>query len=265
MSTKSNIDLNIFSLYFCCTLGGCLFLFGKCGLLNALISFIAGIISFILCYGILNSKIKDTKVFQFLLVIVTVLTLVYTFCEFAKFTAKQILIFTPHFAIIFLFVLIIAVFTRSKKQAFLKFSLLSAFIILVFCLIIFIAGLSNFSPHNSKCLPAISLKEILRNYFIIFFPSVIPAANVKNSRFSGILGLLAAGIIFILFSTFTIFTFGYLNEKINYPILALCDTVNIGRIFTRLGYLFYFVIYVCGLIRTVICLKTIRNIYVPCN
>ncbi len=261
MSVKSNISIHYSFLYFCFTLGGCLFLFGKCGLINAVISLIIGVLSFIIFYYTISKCSLISKVARFLISFVAISTLVFTFCEFAKFTSFEILIYTPRFLIISLFVFIITVFSMSKEKAILKFCLVFGAIMIVFCLSVFIAGLSNFSLDNFECLPGVSLKEIIRNYLIIFFPAALPLINRKDSLKSGVVGIGVAGIIFVLFSTFTVCTFGFLNEKIPYPILALCDTVNSGRIFTRLGYFFYFVIYICGLIRATICIKVIKTTY----
>lgn len=262
MKTKVNIDLHNIALYFCFTLGGCLFLFGHCGILNMFVSYIVGLISFVLFYYFCRLPFCKTAAGKYLLTVFCVITKLFIFIEYLKFTTKRILLYTPNAAIVLLFLAVITVFCFSKEMAIKKFSLLFSFVGMFLCLFIIIAALSNFEFSNAECMPNLELKEILRNYFIIFFPLFIPSVNSDKSLASGIIGITAASVIIIAFSTLTVCTFGRLNTYLDYPILALSDTINYGKIFTRLGFYLHAVIYVTGLIRCAISLKRIKSIWV---
>ena len=256
-----NLDIKDTALYFCYTLGGCLFLFGKCGILNMLISFVAGIISFFLLSLFCKTKFSENKAFKLLMVSLCAFVVAYTFMEFAKFTTARILITTPRFAIVILFAGIISVFSAAKEKAVYKFCLLFMIVGSILCMVVILASLANFEATNLDCLPGFEFKEIARNYLIIFLPCFIPGIKASHSVKSGVLGISLAAAIIIIFSLLTVCTFGRLNDILDYPILSLADTINSGRIFTRLGSFFHAVIYVTGLIRCVISIIKIKYIF----
>lgn len=229
------------------------------------ISFLLGTLSFCAFYYLSKTRIADTALYKLTVAAVCVFVTAYTFIEFAKFTVKRILFFTPRFAIALLFAGIIAVFCFASEKALIKFCLLFSLIAVLFCSLIILASSFNFEFSNFDCLPGVDVREITKNYLIIFMPLFIPSVKRKPSFLSGLYGIGAASFLIIVFSLLTVCTFGELNDMLDYPVLALSDTVNSGRIFTRLGLYLDAVIYVSGLIRCVFSLKTAKLILTANN
>lgn len=227
------------------------------------LAFVPGFVTLALLMLFCRASICKSPLFRFMISGVCIAVFIFTFVKFTDFTLDRVLLHTPRAAVALFFAAVVGCFLFAKTRAIEKFCLLALVVSLVFCAVIMLAAANNFEFSNADCLPGADMKEILHNFFIIFFPAFIPALDGRRSIPSALAGFSLAAAVFIGFSLFTVFNFGKVNELLTYPVLALSDTVNIGRIFTRLGSLLQAIIFVTCLIRCVVSLKAVKALYRP--
>ena len=208
MKINLKIDLHSTALFFCFTTGGCLFLFGKCGIINVFFAFLSGILTLIVFHFVLIPLCLKTKPARVILAVLCAGTFLYTFIKYTDFTKATLLLYTPRAAIALIFVAAAAGITVSRDRTIKKFCLLTGIVSIVFSLIIFGAAALNFEVTNISCLPSFELKEVFRTYIIMFFPVFIPAIYKKPDLLSAGFGVTVSFILLFIFSLFTVCTFG---------------------------------------------------------
>lgn len=188
--------------------------------------------------------------------------------DYFKFISQYVLPDTNPFFIVLLFIGCVFFFLKANKKAILKFSLLAFFFSVTVTLFFFFATAHNYELRNIFIFELPNAKEFIKQakpYFKeMFFPVVLlPFLNlevfgklrVKNS----LVGLLAGFLVLGICVMGSVLLFGAnLAGRLPFPFASAVSTVTIGRLFTRMDGLSYFIYFVTTLIKTVCCVYIIK-------
>lgn len=255
LKIKSEHEISLFYLF---TLGGSLFTFGKCGALCLVFAAFLGALTLFLAMKLKNF---ENPIYLWALASLCILSGIYTFSKFVIFIKQKQLFYTSVMLIGILFAAVIFYFIFCRKKVLVKFSLLAFIITVAFFTLLFFTTVKNADFSKIKLSLSFDLKESLRVYFLLFFPSFIPAFWFGGNYKNAFLGQTGAGVTLLVFVVLTYCTFGKINTRLNSPILALVDTANVGRVFTRLDAFLLSIIYLSCLVRSGVSFKAAFEIF----
>ncbi|MBE6750186.1 MAG: hypothetical protein E7560_03390 [Ruminococcaceae bacterium] len=191
-----------------------------------------------------------------------------TLKDFLKFISLYVLVDTNPMFIVILFAVCVFVFLRVKHTDILKFSILAFLFSLAVTLFFFFATAHNYELRNIFIfkLPSHAeffkqakpyLKEILFPLLLIPFLNLSLFGKLRTKTalvgiFSGIsaLGICVMGAV-LLFGA-------ELSGRLDFPFASAVSTVTMGRLFTRMDGLSYFVYFATALIKTVVCANVVK-------
>ncbi len=224
--------------------------------------------------GLLWDKIAvgNKWLYLFFLCVISVFALfsaANAFEDITRFLAEIVLPGTYRFFIAVLLAGVIIYFSLKKQENILKFSLLMGTLVFIIIAFFLVASSANYNTRNIFVFRLPSLKNAIgqiKPYFLGFVAeaSLIPiylrfTLNRYNKK-TAFAGAVAGGCLLGLCILASILLFGVETaSSLEFPFSSAVSTVTVGRLFTRLDGLIYFVNFVCGSIKITVCLFTVKS------
>ena len=188
-----------------------------------------------------------------------------TFLSITQFVSKIILLQTSKFFIVLIFAVVIVFFALKSKECILKFSLITFVLITAVIVFFFIAAMDKYELRNIYVFKLPRFNEILtqmKPYLInplshsIILPIYLKLEWGKTKGESGVLGAVIGCVLlgFCVLSPILLFGAGVSGE-LQFPFASAVSTVTVGRLFTRLDGVAYFVYFVTSLIKSSVLTK----------
>ncbi len=249
------------------------FISGFYSLLGYLLSAVAGVLICLICVPltekIVTGKIAFLKgIILFSICVLAAFTLAETFKIFCRFVCDVLLDSASLFFSVVLFGGVCIYFAFRRQEDILKFSLLS-FIYSIAVIIIFtLLLLPNLKAENIILPENFSLSRLIdgtkKQFFSIYVPAVLLGfyqyAVFGKTQKSAVLGGVTIGALVLsvcLFSCVLLFGAEF-SAVLDFPYSAAVSSISVGRLFSRLDALLYFVFLVCCLVKIQVCIFTVR-------
>jgi len=157
----------------------------------------------------------------------------------------------------------VAALTFCSNSALFKFCLLYAIISGCIIALVFISGIKsfNFSLLNVASLKELNLSKGVFGFLKQFLPAVCIAAFmalakgnacVKQTILGAVLGLFATALCLLQ----SILTLGSAFDQ-SFPYIKAVSSISSGSLFTRLDGFCFWLFFVCALIKSAVCIKTL--------
>lgn len=245
------------------TFGNAVIIMSGLNLFNLLMYFASALIMMFLAMYLFNLSQKN-KFLYFCAVAFVCATAVYsaaiTFLDYIKFLKNEQLPQTNVLLLGITFAVTVAFFTISKTTAIYKYSLFVFVLIVAIMAICFVGGIKSFDYQNLDT-KALRFSFSLKNFMRFFVSLVALVFFVKKDKrdikpmFFGV----SIGFLMLLVAMLQIMlTFGA-NSNISFPYLKSISVISSGSLFTRLDGLVWFVFFITALIKTVVCIKVVKN------
>lgn len=209
---------------------------------------------------VLKPSIKKQKLFIVFSLFAGTLSAITAFFEFLKFFST---IMSPHSNVLLLFLALfvtVVLFARGKIYAFYKYSLVSAFFVLLIFIICFFAALkifefSQFNLFFNK--PEFKAMHVINS---ILTPLVLITFKDDSHNFSKpVLSGIIAGYFILLLANFqVVFTLGNVTA-VDFPYLKAVSVISSGLLFTRLDGAIYFIFFTTYITKITVCIKSMRT------
>lgn len=218
----------------------------------------------------LKNKMKPLKILFFSIAgLLSLYILCYSAYDFLIFLKKVILPVSPLWFSAILLILIFIYFLKKRQEDILKFFLL-AFVFCIIGLLFFIIALSfNFDFKNLYINSLPDFKKLYNEsvgYMIkIALPVIIlplynlftfKTARTKNGIIGVLIGFFLLGVSIIL----PILVFGTkLSGEYSFPLSKAVSILSVGRLFTRIDGIFYFICFLSSLCKISVSAFVLRN------
>ncbi len=212
-----------------------------------------------------NSK-KKPLIFIFIFLI-CLLAACFATKDYVSFIDRYRLIATPRTVLAFCFLLVAFLLSLFKKEAILKFALISFVYILISVPLLFILSSSQFNFKN--LLGDVPFNEFLKPYTTILAKSFLPviltfvffrAEFLKKPCKTVGLGFLFAALILILCMLNVLLVFGDSTAKnLSIPYAESMSVIVLGKAFTRLEGYSYLNYYLCSVLKAAVSIAVLRE------
>ncbi len=186
------------------------------------------------------------------------------FRDIANFLAVIVLPRTSRFFIVSLLGAVVIYFSLKKQENTLKFSLLAGVMVLGIIAFFLIAAWGNYNERNIYIfnLPTLANGiEQIKPYVegpvieVVLLPLYLSLTVRNYNKKTAFSGAVIGGCILGLCILSCILLFGVETAAaLDFPFSSVVSTVSVGRLFTRLDGLVYFVNFICSVIKITICL-----------
>ncbi len=218
------------------------------------------------------SKISLSANKSFFGVTVTCLFVMYAlFCgivtlrNYVTFSDKIILPEIGSFFPSLLFLGLLWLICREKGSVLLKLSLISALLVFITVIILFLLSLNNISlkaliPNKSPTLKEIGY-QALSYLSMSFIEGVVLIGIIKEKKRKAILGgFLTGAAVLLIVLLQSVSVFGYsLLSNLNYPYASAMSVITFGDKFSRMEGFSYLLYFFCTLIKTAVCIKAAKS------
>ncbi len=190
------------------------------------------------------------------------------FIAFTRFASEIMLPDSPAVFSVLLFLSAVIFFTLKRQEHILKFFFTAFWGVLFVALLFFITMLSSFDPENIfiydffnvKGFAAASKPYLINPVLPLALLPVYNSAVLKKTRFkAGFAGIILGYFLLFLTVSGSVLLFGApLAGELDYPYSFAVSTVSVGRLFSRLDGLSYYLYFICALCRVSVCLFTLK-------
>ena len=218
-----------------------------------------------------HSKTKILKILAAVIytaiAIYALFTFSYTFKIFTRFAAHILLRDTSYLTAAILLGLVVWFFASRSQVDILKFSLVCLIAALPVILFFFFAAMGDYKADNIFIFNFPEFQNLLKNLYPflkeISFPVIILLSFTtqhKGTSKSTVTGIFIGYILLFLCLSSAIMLFGTtFAARIEYPYTAAVSTVSVGRLFTRMDYFSYFIYFTSAIIKSTVCIFTVKE------
>lgn len=236
--------------------------FYKTGLLSFFVSSALLFLLAFLSLAFLKLGIKNKVVFYISAIGICVFAIygaVTSATDFVNLLKSTILQNTSPFLLWAIVLCVVVCFAFASSVALYKYCLFVSVICGVIIAICFIGGIKifDFSAFMVLTKPVLEIKRSLGCFLpVVVLPFFI---DDKSYNFKPAFYGIGAGVFATILCLFqSVFTFGTI-EGVSYPYLMAVGVISSGSLFTRLDGLVYFLFFVTSIVKTVVCVKTLKK------
>ena len=185
------------------------------------------------------------------------------FLDFFTFVKSVLLPQSSHVFILVASILIVFIILKSRSEALLKYSLLTAVICGVVIAVCFILSIKNFdfSDFTNSYSKKISWGEVITIFSFVSLPFFVKdkSPNSKPILLGSFTGFLLAAVCYLQ----SVFILGK-TDDITLSYLRAVSAISTGSLFTRLDGLVYFLFFVTFIIKIAVCAKVVLKSAISC-